>query len=269
MKRKLEPWPANIIRERLRRGELVIGGHAFLQDPAVTEALGWHGYDFVWIDGEHSIYGDSALNAHIMAAAAAGTASFVRLPWNDPVRIKPVLEMGPDGLILPMVCSAKEAESAVKACLYPPEGTRGFGPRRAAGYGAIPAGEYIRDARDSFMRLMQIEHVRAVEAIDEIAAVPGVDALIVGPYDLSGSIGKLGQIQDSAVLALCERVADACSGAGLPFGASLPAGDQAALTRWLSWGASVIACGDDLGFIAAGSRAVIDFLRGSQARPKG
>ena len=100
-------YKAQVIREKMKRGDVVIGGHTFYIDPSITEALGLHGFEFVWIDGEHSAFDKGSTLAHIMAAAAADTASIVRVPWNDPVLVKPVLEMGPDGIIFPMVCTAE------------------------------------------------------------------------------------------------------------------------------------------------------------------
>ena len=103
---------ARQIREKMRRGETVIGAHTFYLDPSITEALGLHGFEFVWIDGEHSAFDKAGTNLHIMAAAAADTASIVRVPWNDPILVKPILEMGPDGIIFPMIRTAEEAKKA-------------------------------------------------------------------------------------------------------------------------------------------------------------
>lgn len=249
---------AEQLRQRMDVGEVLIGGHTFLKDAAITEIMGCHGYDFVWIDGEHSPLDLAAMDAHIMAASAADTASFVRVAWNDPVRIKPVLDMGADGIILPMICTAEEARQAVDACCYPPQGSRGFGPRRADRYGALPADAYRQHARSRFLLIVQIEHVRAVKAIDNILAVPGIDLMIIGPNDLSGSIGKLGQLKDPQVLELCLRTSAACRDAGVPYGISLPTGDLEGMEYWISQGASAIGCGDDMGFIARGARMTLN-----------
>nr|WP_320129428.1 aldolase/citrate lyase family protein [uncultured Sphaerochaeta sp.] len=113
----------------------VVGGHVFFTDPSITEAMATFGYDFLWIDGEHGPFDKQNLLMHVMAANEGGSAAFVRVAANDPVIIKPILEMGIDGIIIPMVLTEQETKDAMAACLYPPEGIRGFGPRRAIGYG--------------------------------------------------------------------------------------------------------------------------------------
>ncbi len=253
---------AERLRERFRRHEPVFGAHVFLGDPQITEAFGLHGYEFVWIDGEHSPFGNAAILAHVQAAAAGGTASLVRVPWNDPVLVKPVLEMGPDGVILPLVASGDEARRAVAACRYPPAGVRGFGPRRAIRYGAEDLGEYFESVDRSFLVIVQIEHVRAVERLEEIVAVPGVDLAVVGPNDLAASAGCLGRTKCPEMSRLYDRIAEGCARAGAPFGVSIGAGDFESMTEWVGRGAVFIGCGDDVAFISAGSRATMDFVRG-------
>ena len=118
-------------KRRLQAGEFITGGHIFLPNPAMAEALACFGYEYLWIDGEHGTYDRESLLAHITAVNGAGAGAFVRVTVNDPALIKPLLEMGPDGIIVPMINSAAEAATFVSACTYPPKGTRGFGPRRA------------------------------------------------------------------------------------------------------------------------------------------
>ena len=148
---------ANQMRNCFRKGKPVFGGHVFFSDPQITESMALHGYEFIWIDGEHSCFDRTQILHHIEACRSGGAASIVRIPWNDPVLAKPVLEMGPDGIIFPMVCSEKEARTVVDACCYPPIGQRGFGPRRAAQYGAISEKDYLENVNDSFLRIIQIE----------------------------------------------------------------------------------------------------------------
>ena len=138
------------MRAKFAREEMVVGAHVFLTDPEISESLANHGFEFVWIDGEHSAFDKDCILRHIMACAAGGAASIVRVAWNDPVLVKPVLEMGSDGILLPMVSTAEQARQAVAACSYPPLGIRGFGPRRAIQYGALETEEYLRDVNDSF-----------------------------------------------------------------------------------------------------------------------
>ena len=181
---------------------------------------------------------------------------------NDPAFIKPVLEMGPDGVISPMVCTREEAQRFADACLYPPKGARGFGPRRANRYGAIPSGSYLENASKSFLRIAQIEHVKAVENLEEIFQVDGIDAYVVGPNDLSGSIGRLGDTQHPEVVALFDEIAQKCKAAGKIFGTSIGPNDRQYIRDWIARGIHFISCGDDISFIANGTRDTIAFIKG-------
>ena len=125
-------------REKLYASDPLIGTVIGLCDPCISEMIGQNGYDFLWIDTEHSAMDYHTLLMHIIAAKAGGSASIVRIPWNEPYLAKRVLEMGPDGIIIPQVSGAEDVRRAMKSCLYPPEGERGFGPRRACKYGMQP-----------------------------------------------------------------------------------------------------------------------------------
>jgi len=109
----------------------VVGGHVFLTDPSISEAFAFFGYDFIWIDGEHGPFDKEKILSHIVYAVEGGSAAFVRVYKNDTDVIKSILDMGMDGIIIPQITTLKEAQSAIASCLYPPKGTRGFGPRRA------------------------------------------------------------------------------------------------------------------------------------------
>ena len=111
------------------------GTHVSLSEPIITELIGNLGYDFIWVDTEHTAIDYHTLELLLMGARASGTQTLVRVPWNDAVLAKRVLEQGPDGIIFPMVNTAEEADRAMKSTLYPPEGNRGFGPIRATQYG--------------------------------------------------------------------------------------------------------------------------------------
>jgi 2-keto-3-deoxy-L-rhamnonate aldolase RhmA len=255
------------IRAKVAARELVIGTHVSLLDPSVTELLACTGFDFLWIDTEHSAIDRGALQQHLIAAQAGGAAAFVRIPWNDPVLAKPVLEMGPAGIVFPMIRTAAEARAAVSACLYPPAGQRGFGPRRAVRYGMIPTEQYIRESAQSFWRIMQIECVDAVENLDEILGVEGVDAIVVGPNDLSGSVGLLGQTQHPDVVRLCDRIAETALRRKVPFGVSM-GDDPPVVQRWIDRGVDWIALGSDTGSLLAGGRQALEHAREARARRK-
>lgn len=252
---------AKTISEAFAGGKLVIGGHVFLTDPSISEAMACFGYDFLWIDAEHGPFDKEKLLAHIVAANGAGAAAFVRVAGNDPILIKPVLEMGIDGIIIPMVCTAGEAKKAVEACLYPPRGIRGFGPRRAIRYGMIPMDEYLAKADESFLRIVQIEHVDAVNNLREILAVEGLDAIIIGPNDLSASIGKLGRLGDPEVIALYEKIVRICKQEGKPCGVSIGPGDRKFIREWMDRGVDFISCGDEISFMAMGAAQTMNYIR--------
>ena len=186
---------AGTIKKKMTDG-IAIGTTVTLADIGVTEGLGLAGLDFVWIDMEHSTLGKIEVCGHIIAAKASQIASFVRVPWNDPVQMKPILDMGPDGLIVPQIRSLQEAKNAIAACFYPPKGVRGFGPLRASGYGTYNITESLPEDYKPTLLFLQVEHVDCVECIDDILALEGVDGLIFGPMDLSASIGKLGKMDD-------------------------------------------------------------------------
>lgn len=163
-------------RTKLKSGS-VLGGHVFLNDPAITEALARYGYDFIWIDAEHGPFDKQNLLLHVMAANAGGAAAFVRVPGQQMQDLKYVLEMGIDGIIIPQVMDEVEARQVLELCLYPPEGTRGFGPRRAIAYNQQDLKTYLQQSRESFVRIIQIEHISAVQRIEAILSLPALDEI--------------------------------------------------------------------------------------------
>ena len=251
---------ASVLLNRMKKGELIAGTHVTLSDFSISEQMGLLGFEFVWIEGEHSPLDKQNILGHIIACKAGNTAAFVRIPWNDPVLAKPVLEMGPDGMIFPFVRTAEEARAAVAACRYPPKGIRGFGPRRANKYGTQPNAVYIEEVDSSILKIMQIEHIDAVNNLEEIIAVDGVDTIVVGPFDLSGSVDLLGQTRHPDVMALMDTIAEKCRAANMPFGISMPY-DKNNITDWIRRGASWMAVGNDSSYIATAGSDTIKTIR--------
>ena len=196
---------ARKFREKIRRGEASLGVGIAFNDATVTEALCTI-YDSVWIDAEHKPFSLETVQAHAMATRGTGTAALVRVAWNDPVLIKPVLDIGVDGIIVPMVKTAEEARQAVAACLYPPKGIRGYGPRRLYNLPPMNQQEFVKFANEEIIVIAQIEHFEAVNDLEEILAVPGLTGVVVGPNDLSGSMGMLGQTRHPDVLQVIETL---------------------------------------------------------------
>ncbi|QLD89709.1 aldolase [Natronomonas salina] len=188
-----------------------------LSDPAVAEMAAGAGFDFVVVDTEHAPLGLETVADCLRAVEAGGGASMVRVPWNDPVRIKRLLDLGPDALLVPMVGTAAEAREAVAATRYPPEGERGVAAARAADYGRNFE-SYVESGHRDLSVVLQVESAEAVENAAEIAGVEGVDALFVGPADLSASLDVFAEWSDEAFLEAVEEVLDAGEEAGVPVG---------------------------------------------------
>ena len=192
-------------------------------DSALCELAADCGFDFVWIDLEHSPLAVTDVSHLVMALRGTGCASFVRVPWNVNYLLKPVLDLAPAGVIVPMVNSGEEARKAVAACRYPIDGgERGFALRRADGYGKMPLGEYLEHARREPLVIVQVEHREAVENIDEILATPGVDSICVGPFDLSASYGTPGDFTNPEVIAAIDLVREKTLAAGILLGGFCP-----------------------------------------------
>lgn len=248
------------IRELFDKKKLVTGVHIRTQDPCMSELVANIGYDIVWIENEHSFLDKSTTNLHVLAAQAGGAAAVVRVPWNDPVLVKPVLEMGVDGIIFPLISSAEDAEKAVASCLYPPRGIRGFGPIRANNYGLISTEEYLKNADNHIFKILQIEHVDGVRDIDRILEVPGVDAIVVGQNDLSGSMGKLGLIHDPEVQKMMKIVFDACKRHGIPGGISCgPFAKD--LEMWFKFGIDFVFMPNEFEWVRIGAMNALNLIK--------
>jgi 4-hydroxy-2-oxoheptanedioate aldolase len=249
------------LKLRLKTCEPVAGMHVTLADSCITELCGYLDYDFIWIDTEHTAIDHHLLLQHIISAKAAGVNSLVRIPWNNEVLAKRVLEMGPTGIIFPMVNTADELNQAMKSTLYPPLGSRGFGPIRAIRYGIDDVDEYINKGSLDMVRCVQIETVTAVENLDEMVENPWVDCFIFGPCDLSGSIGELNKVFEKNTSDLIDRAIKILKKAGKSIGVSTHSDDRETLRYWHDKGINFISAGADSRHILAGARNVSMILR--------
>lgn len=249
----------NTIREKIAAGGFLTGTHVFCGAPMLTEEISMSGFDAVWIDMEHTAIGKAEVLQNLIAVRAGGAYSFVRIPWNDAVQAKPIIDMGTDAIIFPYVRSAEEAEYAAASCAYPPDGIRGYGPLRAGDYGGISQTEYVdRHFRD-MLRIIQIEHIDAVNDLERIAAVKGIDGFIVGPNDLSGSVGHIGRPNHPDMMPVYDRIGKILSGTGKLFGVSLGF-DAEVIGQWLSRGVNTVFTGTDVEYIRAGVTSTFERL---------
>jgi 4-hydroxy-2-oxoheptanedioate aldolase len=205
----------NSLKRRLAAGKPALGCWLFTGIPTVAEIIGHAGYDFVLIDHEHGPGDMLSATAQLQALTASASTAMMRVPWNDPVEIKRAVDIGVEGVMVPMVDTAEQAQAAVAACKYPPEGIRGCASSvvRGSDYGLANA-EYLTRVNDEIVVMCQIETERAVDNIPEIASVEGVDVLFIGPNDLAASIGRPGRTDDPEARRLIERAEEAIKASG-------------------------------------------------------
>ena len=259
---------ADLFRECIRSGKICVGMAITFSDPAVSELVAEAGYDFTWIDMEHAPLDLPATLGHVMALRGTETAPFVRVRSNDANVIKPVLDLAPAAIIIPAVNSADEARAGVRACKYPPRGVRGYGPRRGQRYGAVSQQEYLATADQQTWVIVQIEHKDAVKNLDAILAVPGLDGICLGPNDLSGSMGKLGQADDPEVVEAIDCVIEKARLTDLFLGVSTGYSPDT-LPVWIEKGVQWINLNVDWLNLFMQSKNVVDAVRkiGLRQRP--
>jgi len=185
-------------------------------------------------------------------------AAVVRLPSQDEVYVKKALDIGVDAIMVPQVRSSAEARRIVQLCKYPPQGIRGVGLARAQGYGTTLK-EYLNEANEKVGVIIQSEHIDAVNEIHTILSVKGIDAVFVGPFDLSGSIGKLGDISHPEVTDAIMRVVGACKEKGIASGIFAGTSEQA--VRWSNEGVGLLAIGIDALLLINGAKALLQGFR--------
>lgn len=242
-------------RDRLREAPRpLVGMWACTGSPLVTEISAGSGLDWLLIDGEHGPITLESIQLQLQVVAAYPITPLVRVPWNDAVTIKQVLDVGAQNVIVPMVSTADDAARAVEAVHYPPRGRRGVGSAlaRSARWNRVDG--YLQNAAEHVSLTVQIETADAVAQAAEIAAVDGVDAVFVGPSDLAASMGLLGQQSHPEVTAAVLRTFDAVHAAGKPVGVN--AFDPAVAQSYAEAGADFIAVGADVALLARGTEAL-------------
>jgi 2-keto-3-deoxy-L-rhamnonate aldolase RhmA len=247
-----------ILKQKISHRELLLGANVVFSESSVSELYGFAGCDFVWIDMEHGPLTHQDVKHHIIASHSGGAAAFVRIPWNDQVMVKRVIDMGPDGIIFPFIKTVQDARDAVSACTYPPNGIRGWNPVRASRYGFTDTDWYINNADSLVWKILMIEHIDAVNNLEEILKVPGIDAIMIGPADLSGSLGKLLQNDTKEFWDTIKGITDIAKAAGMVIGVAIPPNpSKEVLLKWLDNGINLISFGQDSNLL---SRIVKDNL---------
>lgn len=253
---------AREIKRTLRGGGISVGSWMSIGHVSIAEMLAAAGNDWVVIETEHTAIDNSETLRLIMAVEAGGSVPLVRLASVDPVQAKAVLDSGAAGVLVPMVNTRADAEVAVRSAKYPPLGFRGVGVARAQGYGAR-MDEYLRTANADTLVVVQIEHIDAVEAIDDILGVEGIDATFIGPYDLSSSMGLPGQLDHPDVVAAMRHVLDRTVARGVAPGVHIVRAEsaEADMRARISEGYRFIAVGSDVFLLGHAVRALHDRAR--------
>ena len=244
----------NELKRRLKAGEQTYGVWTTIESPMVTELLSTLGFDYFVFDTEHSPLDIFQAQTLMQAMRGEGTTPIVRVWWNDLVAIKRALDIGAYGVVVPWVNTKEQAEMAVKACRYAPDGLRGCGPRRAALFDP----DYLRTADEEILILAQIETREAVENIEDILSVDGIDVSYIGPADLSASHGHLGDMSHPEVQEAIDRVFDASVAAGVATGVHMGSGKT--IMDRVEKGYNFITVGNDLGFVRAGAKEILEQL---------
>ena len=250
--------PPNSLKAALREQRPQIGLWSSLSSNIVAEVLAYAGYDWIVIDTEHAPSDTMDVLAQLQGLAAGTAEPVVRVAWNDAVRMKRLLDIGARSLLVPFVQSAAEAKAAVAATRYPPHGIRGVSvAHRANRFGRVPG--YLQNAQQEICVLVQLETRAALAALEDIAAVDGVDGLFIGPSDLAADFGQLGNAAHAEVQA---AIAEACArirAAGKPAGILAPV--EADARRYFAMGFSYVAIGSDVGILAAGRSSLAARMR--------
>lgn len=243
----------NWLKERLKAGAQTVGVWMSIPSPDLTEALSRLGFDWFVYDHEHSPLNLQTIQTLMQALGGSKAVPIVRVAWNDPVIIKRALDIGAYGVIVPWVSSREEAVNVVRACRYPPRGIRGFGPRRPSYLEGLE--EYVTTADEEILILVQIETREAVENLENILSVDGIDGVFIGPMDLSASLGYLGRPFEPEVQETIDRIFEAGRRAGVITG--IYGMNLEDVERRLKQGFQFVCVGSDLGLLLERAREVL------------
>ncbi len=249
----------NPVKKALKEGNVVVATTITTASADVAASAAASGFDFLWIEMEHSPVTLESVRNMILATRGLKAVPFVRVPVNEPWMAKRAMDIGALGVIFPFTANVELARQAVASCKYPPAGIRGFAPGLAASRWGMSGGEYVRWANDNIVVVTIIEQKEAVEHIDEIAAVPGIDVLFIGANDLSFSLGVGGQLNHPTVQAAIGKILAAGKKYGIPVG--YPSGNPAEIKKLVAQGFRLFQASSDLGLMQAGARQMLSGIR--------
>ena len=245
--------PQNAFKRALGAGKAQIGLWSSLSSNYTVEVIAGAGFDWLLLDTEHSPNDLESLLTQLQAAAPYATHPVVRVPWNDMVAIKRTLDIGAQSLLVPYVSTPEEAAAAVSYVRYPPSGVRGVaGTTRASRFGRVK--DYARRAHEEICLLVQLETQRALDNLEAICAVEGIDGVFIGPADLHASLGHAGEIANAQVKPLIDQAIRRIRNCGKAPGILTP--NEADARHWLGCGALFVAVGADVGILARGAESL-------------
>ena len=243
-------------KQKLGRGEPALGGWIMIGHPAIAEIMAGEGFDWIAVDLEHTTTDLRTFYDIVLATKGTGCDVLARLHSCDPVLAKLVLDAGAAGIIVPSVNTPEMAVQSAAMARFPPEGFRGASLCRATDFGRDFA-DYFSQHNGRVVVVVMLEHVDAVRRADEILAVPGIDAALIGPYDLSASMGLAGQLDHPQVVAAQQTILAACARHNVAAGIHVVASDPAAVAQRIEAGFRFIACGLDTNFVMQGCRQML------------
>lgn len=248
-------------KQRVRNHENLSGTHININDPLIGNIVAHLDFDYIWIDMEHSYLSLENLLGHMMTIQNAGKPVLVRVPQDDFTFTKKILEMGPDAILFPMIRSKEQAEKLINYTLYPPYGNRGYGPGNAIKFGLESSAQYCATNHENMCRFLQIEHTDIFECLDELCVHPYIDGFIIGPFDLSGSVGELENVFGDKTQDVIKRAVEIVSKYDKSIGLSTGAMDEESISKWHDLGINMISAGSDLGMLANSMKQMAETMK--------
>jgi 4-hydroxy-2-oxoheptanedioate aldolase len=251
--------PRNAFKHAIAEGRLQIGLWSSLCSNIAVEVIAASGFDWILLDSEHAPNEIPNLLSQLQACAQGSATPIVRPAWNDTVLLKRILDLGAQSVLVPYVQNPDEAARAVRAVHYPPAGVRGVAvASRASNYGRTAG--YLKNANSEICLLVQVETRPALDQLEAIAKVDGVDGVFIGPSDLAASLGHIGNPQHAEVQSALEDAARRLKAVGRPAGILTPNEEEA--RRYIEWGYTFVAVGADLGLLARGADVLAKKFKG-------